>query len=806
MITQRHNVSRTKLRPINVRAEGAVPPAEHRPQPAQRRTTWGRVQDGSPAAGRRAGTLALLAILALAATLRLWNLGATEFKFDEARVANLAAQFVDSGSPPLFGMGSSTGIDNPPLAVYLMSAPALVSRDPLIATAFVALLNVASVWGCYALGSRYWGKGVGLLAALLLAASPWAVFYSRKVWAQDLLLPFVLLYMALLYAWLVDGRRWSLAGAIALLAAATQIHFAALALVPLLALALLAAAIQRLRRRQRTSLWAPPAFWAPLGVGIALALLTYLPYLAGDAASGWRNVRALVEAGRAPAQTQWEAVRFALLNVGGREIHALAGPDRYQEFLGGILNLAYWPDRIEEALAAAAALYLVYRCWRARRAGRDLARYGLLWLWLIVPVLFFLRFRTPVYPHYLIPLYPAPYLALAIMVRDGGRAICARLIQSSDAPSPALGREAPTPPGRGLERSRYGYDEPSPALGREAPTPPGRGLERSQNGLGRFRDRLEPFRRRKPALVLSTLAMAGLIGWQSYLSLSIHAYVQQHHTPGGMGTPLRILRQVVHRINRYTKTWDNQQVVMVCPGDNPRWDECPAVFGYMTSRSPDVRFVDGRASLLFPHSEADTLVVLAPAESTPEGTMPASTELGRYADSLPEANIPLREHAGAYRFYRLAAGAGPTPTARENGIAARENNVARLENGIEVIGYDLPAPPRPGQTTRLSLYWRVEAPPADPPAQGYSFANHVLAADGQRIGQGDGPGYRVELWRAGDTVVSWFDLALAEDAPPPPYRLRTGMYVYTPPDRFVTIQVVDAQGQPVAEAVEWPLE
>ena len=102
-----------------------------------------------------APTIALVAVLALAAALRLWNLSATEFKFDEARVANLAAHFVDSGIPPLRGMGSSTGIDNPPLAVYLMSVPALVSRDPLIATAFVALLNVAAVWGCYALGKRY---------------------------------------------------------------------------------------------------------------------------------------------------------------------------------------------------------------------------------------------------------------------------------------------------------------------------------------------------------------------------------------------------------------------------------------------------------------------------------------------------------------------------------------------------------------------------------------------------------------------------------------------------------------------------
>jgi 4-amino-4-deoxy-L-arabinose transferase-like glycosyltransferase len=657
----------------------------------------------------------------LAAFLRLWDLSATEFKFDEARVANLAAQFVDTGIPPLRGMGSSTGIDNPPLAVYLIGVPSLLSRDPLLVTAFVALLNVAAVWGCYAFGRRYWGASAGLLAALLLAASPWAVFYSRKVWAQDLLPPFVLLFMALLYAWLVDGRRWALTGAIVALAALTQIHFAALALAPLFALVLLLAVIRRLRLRRAATLW------APLALGISLAVLAYVPYAVADAQSGWNNARALLQAAHAPARTQWEAVRYALLNVGGRQIHALAGPERYREFLAGILDLAYWPDRIEEVLVVAGAAYLAYRCWRARREGRDLARYGLLLLWLITPVLFFLRSKTPVFPHYLIPLYPAPYLALAIAARDVLQAVGARTAW------------------------------------------------------------------KRPIRVLGALTLVALVAWQSYLSLSIHAYVARHDTPGGMGTPLRILRQVVGTMERTARAWDNRQVVMLCPGDDPRWDECPAVFGYMTGRSLDVRFVDGRASLLFPRSEADTLIVLAPGE------MPAATEIERYAQPLPETDISLREDVGVYRYYRLPVGTAPTPDVRP------ETTPARLDNGVALLGYSLSGPLAPGQTPRLSLHWRVEAPPAAPPAQGYSFANHLLAADGRRIGQGDGPGYRVELWRAGDALVSWFDLDLAEDAPPPPYHLRTGMYVYTPPDRFDTIPVVDAQGQPIADAVEWTL-
>jgi hypothetical protein len=217
----------------------------------------------------------------------------------------------------------------------------------------------------------------------------------------------------------------------------------------------------------------------------------------------------------------------------------------------------------------------------------------------------------------------------------------------------------------------------------------------------------------------------------------------------------------------------------------------------MTGRSLDLRFVDGRASLLFPHNEADMPLVLAPGQSG------AASELPRYAVPLPGEDVALRENVDRYRFYRLPAGASPAGASPAPAVQADEAP-ARLANGVELLGYEWSEPPAPGQSARLALYWRVGTLPADPPAQGYSFANHLLDNDDLRAGQSDGPGYRVELWQSGDTLVSWFDFDLPADALPPPYHLRTGMYVYTPPDQYLTIPVVDAQGQPVADAVEWP--
>ena len=686
---------------------------------------------GFPLNRRILPTVALAIILCLAAFLRLWNLDAAEFKYDEARVSNLAAHFVDTGVPPVRGMGSSIGIDNPPLTIYLVSLPVLLGRDPLIVTAFVALINVAAVWGCYRLARRYWGIEVALLAAFLLAISPWAVFYSRKVWAQNLLLPWVLSFFGLLLAWLVEDRPWALCGTIVVLAALTQIHFSTLAFIPVLALVILFKIVRlpvRNRHNSRPATPGPASLWKPLAVGLGVSALLYAPYLVFDALVGWRNVRAFLQVMRTPAQTHWEAIRFALLNIGGREIHALAGPQQFRRFLAGIVDLAYWPDRVEEALVMVSILYLAFRWWRGRDEVRAFRRDGVLLLWLIAPVLFYLRSKSEVFPHYLILLYPAPYIALGIAAVDALKAIAKRVRQ---------------------RQFLYG---------------------------------------------LGALCLAALAGWQSYLSLSIYAFVETHHTPGGMGTPIRIHREVVRTMERYVEAWENRQVVLLCPGDDPRWDECPSVFGFMTSRSLDLRFVDRDASLLFPQSQADTLIVLAPGESL------AAAALPQHTDPLSSESVPLREGVGQYTFYRLAAGYAPNPTVRPAG------SPARLENGVSLLGYELSGTLEPAQTPRLALYWRVDDLPLGAPAQGYSFANHLMTADGRRYGQKDGPGHRVDLWRRGDTLISWFDLSLSAEALPKPYTLRVGMYVHTPPDQFITVPVVDAAGRPVGDAVEWAVE
>ena len=132
---------------------------------------------------REWGVLAL--ILAAAAWLRLIRLDLIEFKGDEAIAAWLALQFVKGGALPLAGLMSSVGVTNPPLFIYLLLPLFLVSGDPAVIGVLLVVQSLAAVAICWHVGRRYYGSLTGLVAAALFAVSPWAVVYSRKIWAID---------------------------------------------------------------------------------------------------------------------------------------------------------------------------------------------------------------------------------------------------------------------------------------------------------------------------------------------------------------------------------------------------------------------------------------------------------------------------------------------------------------------------------------------------------------------------------------------------------------------------------------------
>ena len=364
----------------------------------------------TPQPATRLEYVVIVLVLLLAAYLRLNHLEWTEFKTDEAHLSQLAYDMARHGQIPLTGIGSSVGIVNPPLAAWLFALPYALSADPIVATGFVAVLNVLAVALSYGLARKLFAAAGGdrawlaAAAALLFAAAPWAVIYSRKVWAQDLLPLFVCLYAWTGYRVFVQRKAWSLLGHGLCLAALIQIHYSALWLIPVSAVWAVAF-VRRLR------------FKAVLAAAL-IFVAAFTPFVIADAQRGWPSVNRLFEIFSQPATTDVEALHYAWLMSTGFEIHSLAGPQEFENFRSSVLNI----DGLlllEGLLALAGlglALFDVVRAIRRRTWDDRSAISGLLATWLLMPILIQLSHRTALFPHYFIILYPVQFLLIGWLI------------------------------------------------------------------------------------------------------------------------------------------------------------------------------------------------------------------------------------------------------------------------------------------------------------------------------------------------------------------------------------------------------
>lgn len=335
-------------------------------------------------------------ILLLAAVLRLGWPEITEFKRDEAALYSLALDVAEFKALPLRGIGSSVGLPNTPISVYLFALPLFVWKSPLAATLWVGALNTASVALAYWMARRCWGVRVALLAALLYAAAPWAVLYSRKIWAQNLLPLFVVGYVFTALLALVEGKRPWLIAHFGLLAVVAQLHYSGLIFVPFTALLLVVC------RRQ--------VDWRSLGAGLALALLLALPfvaYLIRQASNGAGGQMEIPQARLNP-----QALELAALMAMGTDIHALAGPQAFHDYAARVPDFTVL-FRLGGALTLAGGALGIYRWLRRKPTHATCSTQHaslLLLLWLLLPSLAFLPGFVPIFPHYFILLFPAPYV------------------------------------------------------------------------------------------------------------------------------------------------------------------------------------------------------------------------------------------------------------------------------------------------------------------------------------------------------------------------------------------------------------
>jgi len=347
--------------------------------------------------GRRGRSLLLVLVLLLAAWVRFGRLDLAEFKGDQAANHRLVLQTL-AGHPPAVGIMSSRGVENFALFIYVLAIPAIINSSPLFLTGVVAAFGVAAVYVAYRLGAACFGKTVGMTAAGLFAASPWAVLFSRSIWTQNLLAPFV----ASLFFFLVKMRRkprpWHPAVVLALFAVVIQLHFSAFALFLVLPFAVRWGWKKQLRRG-----------WL---AGAVIALCLVLPYVIHDASQGFADVRSMFTAagGRGPGipgdgYRPWEIRQAAdLMSVRGFDY--VLGYTFYQR------QVAAWPFQAVPwmctVLALGGCVILVSKLPRDGAAR-------VLGLWIAAVALVMPIFR--VNPAYYIVTFPAQFILAGLAVR-----------------------------------------------------------------------------------------------------------------------------------------------------------------------------------------------------------------------------------------------------------------------------------------------------------------------------------------------------------------------------------------------------
>jgi hypothetical protein len=218
----------------------------------------------------------LLLLLALAAALRLINLGYAEFHGDEARAVLRAAAVIQGYDDVLFLHKKGPGEILLPAALFALlgNITETTARLPF------AVANLTALAAVFWLGRRLLGPIAGLSAVLLLAVDGFSIGFARLVQYQSVvILMSALTLLVLVRLWqepraLVRG----LLMASLFLAAGLWSHYEAglVAIPALFAIALLWKRYPAQRRRLLTGLG------AALLLGAGLLALFYVPFVAND--------------------------------------------------------------------------------------------------------------------------------------------------------------------------------------------------------------------------------------------------------------------------------------------------------------------------------------------------------------------------------------------------------------------------------------------------------------------------------------------------------------------------------------------
>jgi len=380
-------------------------------------------------------------ILFVAAFLRFYQISTSEFDGDQAIVFRMAHDAVYHGLLPATSNIASIRVVNPPAVIYLLMLPAAFSANPLWGDLFVGLFNVIAVLLTYIFVRRYYTRLAAIIASLLYATAAEPVYFSRFIWQQNLIAPFVVLFIFALFWGVVERRRGWLFPALLLLGILIQLHETTIILcVPLLVALLLAPGTVR---------------WRDLTLGIASLLLIFFPYLLWEFSTKFADLNTIIQVSMLHARFDNQALFYYGLFLSPYD-HI---PTNIHSLLYALIPFLEWVLPVMllfvvcGLVASVVGVVSRHRMWEAFHAGKQEPAQGdasvptahppdphpnaleglqtmwtefrsapqrcgffLLLVWQIVPILFLSRHAVPLFPYYLLLLMPGPFILIGLFL------------------------------------------------------------------------------------------------------------------------------------------------------------------------------------------------------------------------------------------------------------------------------------------------------------------------------------------------------------------------------------------------------
>ncbi len=359
---------------------------------------------------RKIAFILLTFILLLAAFMRLYMISDyMTFLGDEGRDV-LVALHILQGHFTLLGPRASAGNFFTGPIYYYMMAPFLwlFHFNPVGPAVMVALVGIATVWLIYIVGSDFFDRKTGLIAAALYAVSPLVITYSHSSWNPNVVPFFALLTVYCLYKAVTIVRFWKyylLVGF--LLGICIQLHYISLFLAVIVAVSLFL-----MHWYLNTKILIRQLLKNYLEI-FAGFIIGFSPFLAFEIRHGFPNTRSIIKFISTDTTSEqyatyhafYQPVADVFFRLFGRLVFNYPSPDLYH--LYSLMQLQIFGLIV--LIFAIASIGMLYR-------AKNKFVVILLTTWLVFGVSLFGLYKKPIYDYYMVFMFPLPFFLIAHLI------------------------------------------------------------------------------------------------------------------------------------------------------------------------------------------------------------------------------------------------------------------------------------------------------------------------------------------------------------------------------------------------------